>query len=169
MGHEIAATPIQLVRAFTVFANDGLIVKPRIEMPQSAAAAAPTYERVLSVRTARLTRRVLRRAVTEGTGQRADSDRYAIFGKTGTAQIADPGGGGYLEDQYVASFVCGAPFDRPRIVVGCFIHRPDVSKAYYGGTVAAPAARHVVEQTLSYLGEAPQANERPDSNHLARR
>lgn len=169
MGHEVAATPIQLVRAFAALANDGLMAQPRIIFPQSHEATAPIYERVVSSRTAGLTRRALRRAVTSGTGRRADSPLYEIFGKTGTAQIAAPDGRGYLEDQYVASFICGAPYEGPRIVVGCFIHRPDTSIAYYGGTVAAPVARRVVEQTLSYLGVPPKTSDRLDSYDLARR
>ena len=156
MGQEIAATPIQLVRAFSVFANDGLIPKPRIRLSTADRAARPIYQRVLSENTARRTRQVLRRVVTEGTGQRAESRQYAIFGKTGTAQIPDPTGGGYLEDQFVASFIGGAPVEDPCLVVGCFIHRPDRSKGYYGGTVAAPAVRQVMEQTLPYLGVPPR-------------
>jgi len=169
MGHEIAATPLQIVRAYAALADDGLAVKPRITLPLSPGAAAPIYERVVSVKTARMTRRALRGVVTGGTGHRAASRLYKIFGKTGTAQIAAPDGRGYLEDQYVASFVGGAPYDRPRIIVGCFIHRPDPSIAYYGGTVAAPAVRRVVEESLLYLGVPPLADARLDSFHLASR
>ncbi len=169
MGQEIATTPIQLVRAFSVFANDGLMVKPRIRMAQQSTAASAIYKRVLSKETAQLTRRVLRRVVTDGTGARANSSQYTIFGKTGTAQIADRARGGYLQGQYVASFVCAAPLERTRVVVGCFVHRPDRSKGYYGGTVAAPAARSVVEQTLAYLGVPPDYNDTSGSSQFVRR
>lgn len=167
MGQEISATPIQLVRAFTVFANHGQMVQPRIRLPNQDIDVAPTLKPVISESTALLCQEVLRRVVTEGTGSRANSDQYLIFGKTGTAQIADRKSGGYLKDQYVASFLCGAPFEQPRIVVGCFIHRPLKSLGYYGGTVAAPAARRVVEQTLAYLGVPPVRSETREDAQLA--
>lgn len=102
------------------------------------------------------TRQVLQRVVLEGTGRKANSKLYALFGKTGTAQLPDFKNGGYFQDQYVSSFVAGAPVNSPRLVVGCFIHKPDRSKGHYGGTVAAPAVMKVMEESLLYLGVPPQ-------------
>ena len=42
-----------------------------------------------------------------------------------------------------------------QIIVAVVVHRPNRKIGYYGGTVAAPAARAVVEQTLEYLGVLP--------------
>lgn len=161
MGQEIAVTPMQLIRAFSTIANDGILVQPTIlaQAPsESDRSATPIYERVLEPATAVTTRRVLRDVVKEGTGRRAKSRFYEIFGKTGTAQIADHDHGGYLEDQYIASFIAGAPFEQPRVTVLCVIHRPDVALGYHGGTVAAPAVRRVIEQTLAYLGVLPKTS-----------
>ena len=149
MGQEIAVTALQLVRGFCAFANGGMLVTPTIRR-LSDGREQVVYDRILSARTANITRRALRRVVTDGTGRKAKPSVYQIFGKTGTAQV--PGPGGYLPDRYTAVFVCGAPVDNPRIVVACVIHRPDKSKGYYGGTVAAPAAVRVVDQTLAYMG-----------------
>ena len=150
MGQEIAVTPLQMMTAFSAIASDGTMPQPMIR-PDAPPTQGP--RRVISPDTAATVRRVLRRAVTEGTGRKANSDQYAIFGKTGTAQV--PERGRYQPDQYVGSFVGGAPLDDPQIVVGCFIHRPDKRKGYYGGIVAAPAAKQVVERTLTYLGVPP--------------
>jgi cell division protein FtsI/penicillin-binding protein 2 len=159
MGQEVAVTALQLTRAFCTLANGGLLVTPTLtpyDTPEGAPDGTPDsapaiYERVLSRRIADHTRDVLRRVVTEGTGRKADSSLYAIFGKTGTAQVADTENGGYLEGKYNSVFVCGAPFDDPQIVVLCAIHEPTKAKGYFGGIVAAPPARAVVEQTLTYL------------------
>ncbi|MBI1338373.1 MAG: hypothetical protein GC164_15635 [Phycisphaera sp.] len=160
MGQEIAVTPMQITRAFCALANGGNLVHPTILAANQPGKNSPgsvvVYERVLTPEAAQTTRSVLRRVVTEGTGRKANSDLYAIFGKTGTAQIADRKKGGYLPGAFVGSFVCGAPLDRPRIVVGCFIHQPGEGKNHYGGTIAAPAAKRIVEQTLIYLGVTPQ-------------
>jgi cell division protein FtsI/penicillin-binding protein 2 len=160
MGQEIAVTPLQLLTAFSVFANNGFRVTPsivcRTNNPNEARyASAPIFEQVLTPQTAIATRGVLRRVVSEGTAQRANSPMYTIFGKTGTAQLADRVHGGYLQDQYISSFIGGAPTDRPVIVVSCIIHQPEKAKGYQGGTVAAPAVRAVIEQTLQYLGVQP--------------
>ena len=90
MGQEIAVTPIQMASAFTALANGGVVAKPTL-----VADASPIYQRAVGQRAADHTRKVLRRVVTEGTGKKAQSDLYRIWGKTGTAQVRDPRGGGY--------------------------------------------------------------------------
>ncbi len=155
MGQEIAVTPMQITRAFSAFANDGLMVAPSI---LAADADRPIYQRATDPATARHVRRVLRRVVTEGTGRhRANSRLYRLWGKTGTAQVPDRENGGYLDRAYTASFVCGAPLHHPQIIVTVVVHQPDPAIGYYGGTVAAPVARSVVEKTLAYLGTPPDA------------
>jgi len=167
MGQEIAVTALQLARGFCVFANGGMLVTPTIRRADPAFGGERFYDRILSAKTANLTRQALRRVVTDGTGRKVKDSAYEIFGKTGTAQV--PGPGGYLPDQYTAAFVCGAPMNEPRIVVVCVIHRPDKSKGYYGGTVAAPAAMSVVDQTLTYMGVPPRDTEQDSSRRrLAR-
>ena len=155
IGQELAVTSLQLLTGFSAIANGGYLVNPTIRLVEKSPdqlSLTTIYERVLSSDVAEHTRRVLRRVVTEGTGHRANSSLYKIFGKTGTAQIADHINGGYLEGQYVSSFLAGAPLEWPRIVVACVINQPDETIGHYGGTVAAPAARRVIEQTLAYLG-----------------
>ena len=88
------------------------------------------------------------------TGRLAQSDRYQMFGKSGTAQLPKRGARGYWDDRYVSSFIAGAPFDHPRIIVLCVIDDPDRRKGHFGGTIAGPPVRDVVEQTLNYLGVA---------------
>jgi cell division protein FtsI (penicillin-binding protein 3) len=167
MGQEIAVTPLQLARAFCVFANGGFLVAPTIRRIEPEDVGQIVYERVLAAATVESTKRALRTVITHGTGRRLKDSDYAIFGKTGTAQVAGPGG--YLPNQYTAVFVCGAPTAEPRIVVACVIQRPDKSKGHYGGVVAAPAAMRVIEKTLTYMGVAPRdVDAEQTSQQLAR-
>ena len=155
MGHGIAVTALQVTRAFCALANDGVLVNPSIEAVEPGDAArrrANITSRVLSPKVVELTRRVLAEVVVSGTGRHARSTMYDLFGKTGTAELPNLEDGGYLRDQYVSSFVAGAPVDRPRLVVGCFIHKPDRSVGHYGGVVSGPAVRSVMERSLQYLG-----------------
>ncbi|MEM8739391.1 MAG: penicillin-binding protein 2 [Planctomycetota bacterium] len=193
MGHGFAVTPLQVTRAFCAVANDGVLINPTIEsrprLDPSARPIGPPLRttslpidrrrnitaRVLSPRVAEHTRRVLGQVVTEGTGRRARSDLYDLFGKTGTAELPDLVNGGYHEDQYIASFIAGAPLESPRLVVGCFVHRPDKKIGHYGGTVSGPAVKRIMERSLQYLGvptkadsvppEAPDAPKTADALH----
>ena len=92
--------------------------------------------------------------VNEGTGKRAQLDDWQVFGKTGTANIANSDSRGYSNRDYVASFVAGAPADDPAIVVLVSIRKPNRSlgKGYTGGVVSSPVAREIIERTLKYLG-----------------
>ncbi|MCE9592218.1 MAG: hypothetical protein K8S99_17065 [Planctomycetes bacterium] len=157
MGQEVTVTPLQIARAFCTFANGGLLVSPTIRARDDSPLGqrTPVYQRVLQTATAEHAREVLRRVVTEGTGKHADSPLYTIFGKTGTAQVADKKAHGYIPDAYTSSFICGAPMEQPRLVIACVIHRPNRRKGYFGGIVAAPAARRIIEQSLIYMGVQP--------------
>jgi cell division protein FtsI (penicillin-binding protein 3) len=171
IGQEIAATPIQLITAFCVFCNEGILYRPRIVRgvigPGGETLADYSQpiaiRRVLDEQTVREFRqRALVEVVRSGTGKRAALADYQVFGKTGTAQVARPAGGGYLAGAYVGSFMCGAPSDHPRAAVLVSLYRPSAG-AYYGGTVSAPAAAAILADTLAYLRVPPQV---PDERHV---
>ncbi len=159
MGYEVGVTALQLLTAFSAIANDGVWVQPTVLADD--VVSQHVQRRAISPAVAAHTRNVLGRVVTEGTGRKARSDLYNLYGKTGTAHVANPGRRGYLHDQYVASFLAGAPLEHPEIVVLCSIHRPDKSIGHYGGTVAAPAVKLVIERTLTYLGTPANAPNAP--------
>jgi cell division protein FtsI/penicillin-binding protein 2 len=158
IGHEIAVTPVQMARAFSAFARDGTLAPVRIT---AATDQGPPFEfrrRACAESVADLTRRVLRDVVLEGTGRPAQSQRYRLFGKSGTAQLPNRQAGGYYEHRYVSSFIAGAPLQEPRIVVLCVIDDPDRSRGHFGGRVAGPIVRDIIDQTLTYLGVPPDKN-----------
>jgi cell division protein FtsI/penicillin-binding protein 2 len=152
IGHEIAVTPVQLARAFSAFARDGTLAPIRITARDTGGMPFAFRRRACDEAVAGLVRRVLRQVVIEGTGRPAQSERYRLFGKSGTAQLPDPVTGGYHEGRYVANFIAGAPYEKPRIVVLCVIDDPDKSQGHYGGRVAGPIVRDIIDETLEYLG-----------------
>ncbi|MGE5611954.1 MAG: penicillin-binding transpeptidase domain-containing protein, partial [Bacillota bacterium] len=111
---------------------------------------------------AHLVRQILSDVVVRGTAagyeRGARSKMWNLFGKTGTAHISR-GRGGYAADKINASFICGAPFEDPRIVVAFIVHEPNRSIRFgifsgrFGGGVSAPGAKRLVERTLAYLQE----------------
>ncbi len=159
MGQEVSVTPLQMVRAFSVIANGGVLLTPTVTpVLGPGSELTPPGERVLDQNVADYTRLVLRRQVVEGGGQKANSKLYDLFGKSGTAQLPNFKQGGYYQDRYVSSYIAGAPLDSPRLVVGCFIQQPDKSIGHYGGIVSGPAVMQIMEQSLMYMGVPTNAN-----------
>ena len=157
IGQEIGVTPLQLLRAYAAIANDGVLMKPYIVSdiisPQGDVVkrVAPKRERrVVSVDTAETVRDILKMVVEEGgTAQRAYIRGNLVAGKTGTAQIFDPETGRYSRNKYVSSFVGFVPADKPRIALIVVIYEPEGSA--YGGVVAAPVFKKIIEDTFAYL------------------
>ncbi len=168
-GQEVSVTGIQMVRAFCMLANGGRLVHPYVVKAMVTSDGTivdmrPSTLRVGYVIKPEVAKWVVNEALVSvinnerGTGKRARLEKWQVFGKTGTAQLASPNGPGYLENAYIASFIAGAPADDPRVVVLVSIRRPNVKlrRGYTGGTVAAPVAAEILEKTLTYLEVPPR-------------
>jgi cell division protein FtsI/penicillin-binding protein 2 len=153
MGHEIAVTPLQMVQGFCAFARDGTV--PQLQLTLARDDDVMIVRNAITPEIAALTRSTLGLVMTEGTGRRSRSKTYELFGKSGTAQLPRADGKGYFEDRYIASFIAGAPLKNPAVVVLCVIDDPDRSFGHYGGEVAGPVVRDVIDDTLAYLGVSP--------------
>ncbi|KPK33072.1 MAG: cell division protein [Betaproteobacteria bacterium SG8_40] len=148
-GHGISVSLLQLARAYTVFASDGILA-PLTFVRRDAPVPG---QRVISERTARLVRAMLE-SVTHpgGTAVKARVTGYRVAGKTGTVhKLVD---GRYAPDRYMSSFVGFAPASNPRLVVAVMIDEPS-GVHYYGGEVAAPVFREVTAGALRILGISP--------------
>jgi cell division protein FtsI (penicillin-binding protein 3) len=160
MGQGVAVTVLQMARVYAAVANGGLLVQPTLL--RGTVDARGRYEpaghgaakRVLSAQAARTLTGMLEGVVKEGgTGMRAALDDWGVAGKTGTAQVPDPKGRGYLAGAYVASFIGFAPSRHPRVVVAVVLDRP--ASGTYGGVVAAPVFREVAGYALRRMGVPP--------------
>lgn len=171
MGYEVAVTPVQMVRAFAAFCRTGERAGTLPTLRLTAASwDDPTPSllyRVLPPEVAVLARDAMRGVadnmdlLMRRRGQADAEPTYPLFGKSGTAKIARPDGRGYYE-QYVSSFVAGAPAHDPALVILVVIDDPGPeqirSRMHYGSAVAGPVVRRVTERVLPYLGvPAPQS------------
>ena len=149
-GYGISATPLQLARAYSAFANDG------VQQPVSLLALegeVSAGERVVSSQIAREVLGVLHAVTGEhGTGKKARVPGYPVGGKTGTVHKVGPGG--YIDDEYVALFAGIAPIDNPRIVTVVVINGPQ-GEAYGGGAAAAPVFSTVTRGAMRLLDIPP--------------
>ena len=165
-GYEVAATPLQLVRAYSTFANGGYLVTPHVisaveTLPGKAEAWSeidpqPGAPRIITEKTASTMREIMQGVLgPKGTAKTAASKIYQLFGKTGTAHVAagshGEAGHGYGDSDYDSSFLVGGPYAKPRLVAVVTLHKPDLKNGYYGGTVSAPAAVAIMERSLMYM------------------
>lgn len=160
-GHAISVTAIQILRAYCIIANGGSSVSPHIVKAvvddqgniRRFIYPAPLTGYVIKPEVARWIREeALVAVVNEGTGDQAKMEGIQAFGKTGTANIALPNRKGYDTANYIASFVGGAPPEKPEVMVLVSIGRPNraLGKGYSGGRVAAPVFKEIMEEILKY-------------------
>ncbi|MGE5576395.1 MAG: penicillin-binding transpeptidase domain-containing protein [Syntrophothermus sp.] len=165
-GQGLGVTPLQLLTAISAIANDGRLVKPYLVKEIRGADGRlikenqPTEIRqVLSFKTAREMRRILRSVVVNGSGKRADIEGYRVAGKTGTAQV--PEAGRYSDSKVVSSFVGFTPAEDPVIAGLVALYEP-TSQETFGGVIAAPVFRTVVADVLNYLKVPPKYEPPPE-------
>lgn len=182
MGYEVGVTPVQMVRAFSVFARRGdeSGTMPGIRLTAAGIDDRPGLvgeevfiERVFEPADAEAVREPLQAVVERMDKFRLQRDpkdvaaRYTMFGKSGTAYIActppkglkrPRGAAGYFR-QYNSSFLVAAPAEDPALVVLVVIDDPGPEavrkREHYGSAVAGPVVRRLVERVLPYLGVPP--------------
>jgi len=154
MGQEVTVTAIQLACAIAVIADNGYIVRPRIvrQITDPSGRVIKDFpvivpRRVISTDTVLKMRSALKGVVETGTGKKAKLEDYAAGGKTGTAQKVE--NGIYSPDHFVGSFIGFAPVEKPVLAVVVSIDSPH--PIYFGGDVAAPVFKNVVNDSLRYL------------------
>jgi len=149
IGQGLAVTPLHLANAMAAIANGGFLLRPFIvsEVKDSTGRIIYKGERklvreVLSPKTASWLSSIMNESVKSGTGKMARLPYVSIAGKTGTAQVAEKGE--YKKGKWVSSFAGFWPEENPDYVMLVVIGEPSKGK-YYGGDVAAPVFRRIVE------------------------
>lgn len=135
-GQGITTTPVQNVQAMTPLTNDGMLLKPYIV----SKIVDPTTGEVILENTRKETERVASTTTVQkmlqlmddcvngvgntGSGYRIESGE--LIGKTGTAQIANENGGGYLNGKkdVISSFAGIYPKNDPKYIIYASVKRP---------------------------------------------
>lgn len=141
-GQAMTATPIQMAGALSAVVNGGTYYKPRlidqtIDASGRATKVSPKIikQGVVTPKTSQEVVPLMQYVVDHHNFVPAfDQNAYIVGGKTGTAQIAKPGGG-YEEKHFNGTYVGFAGGDTPQYVIVVFIDKPTVGG--YAGTAAA--------------------------------
>lgn len=157
IGQEIGVTALQMIAATTVFANDGVLIRPqivhRILAPDGTTirdAQRQPVRQVIDATTARTMLELMRGSTDpDGTARRISIDGVAVAAKTGTAEVYDPETGAYSDEHFIASTVALAPADDPELIVYVVIDFPR-GESIYGGRIGAPAIDEMLEFLVPY-------------------
>ncbi|MHA1539884.1 MAG: peptidoglycan D,D-transpeptidase FtsI family protein [Alphaproteobacteria bacterium] len=160
-GHGIAVSPLSLVRAVAAIVNGGKLKTPRFVID---ARMQNKSRSIISTETSHKMKRLMRLAVREGTGKKANVKGYMVGGKTGTAEkVID---GKYNKSAQISSFVAAFPIDKPKYVILTMLDEPQGTKKSFGystgGWVAAPVVAKVVSKIAPLLGMPPQYQFSPE-------
>lgn len=153
-GQSFQITPIQLVTTVSSIINGGTRITPHfgVEVRETDGTLVETFsydkrEEICSGETSETMQYLLEKVVSEGGGKNAKIEGYAIGGKTATSQTLPRS-----EHRYISSFLGFAPADDPKVLVIAIINNP--KGTYYGGLIAAPVVKEIMENILPYLDKS---------------
>jgi len=141
-GQGLATTPINIVRGFAALANGGYLVTPHLataiekENGDREMLVFEKGEPILRPETSATITHMLVKVVDEGYDR--GLEHYSVAAKTGTAQIARPGGLGYYEDRNLHSLIGYFPATKPRFLVYFFNYYPKNNGQFAIQTLADP-------------------------------
>jgi len=145
-GYGIRANLMQLMRAYSVFNNNGKMVTPQIvgsiidEYHQEKKLEPFESIKVLKSSTAQRVKKILIKTVNKGTGRKAITPGLIIGGKTGTAHIVEKG---VYVRKYNTAFMGFANDKNHDYTIGVIVVQP--KKSQFAAQTAVPVFKGAVE------------------------
>ena len=162
-GQSSTVTPIQMIQGMTAILNGGKMKKPyvvdEITDPETGEVIhdgkETTVRQVIPKEAADKTQEEINTLVggSENHNSQYLLDDYEVAGKSGTAQIIDPEGGGYMDGDYefLTSFLGYAPEDDPEVIVYYGIKLASKNKSDTWDYGVMHGFNPLMERTLKYL------------------
>ena len=151
-GQGIEMTPLQILKAFSAFANNGLLVDPYII---EGSHDGKRQRQIISPKAATQITSMLISVVQTGYAKTAQIPGYHVAGKTGTAQISWSALGvaksGY-SDKTIQSFIGYAPAFDPRFLILVKLDDPGTRTAEYS---AVPIFHDLAKYIIDYYQIPP--------------
>lgn len=160
-GQGVQVTALQLAAAFSSVINGGTYYQPTLVDKYIHSNGSITYNQPKVLETHTVSPKVstemyplLENVVTtylhEGFGFMSFPSQYMVGGKTGTAQIAQPGGG-YYANKYNGTYIGFVGGDKPQYVIDVFNIQPNVpgyAGSYGGQPVFADIAHMLINDSF---------------------
>ena len=150
-GQSFQITPLQLLRAISSVINGGELITPhfgtKIIDENGNIIEELNYEkgrRTVSEEVSEQMKVILESVVSEGTGNKTYIPGFRIGGKTATSEKLPRRSG-----KYIASFCAFSPAENPQVIALVLIDEPQ--GVYYGGQVAGPVMKELLENILPYM------------------
>ncbi len=157
-GQGVNVNVMQMMQAYSSLANNGQMVKPQLvdKITDSNGKTLKGYEikkvgsKIYSNKTKKVVLANMKRVLNKqsGTGNAYKMGNADIAVKTGTAQIANPKGGGYLkgDSNYIFSVVGVYPTKDPRYCIYLTIKQPHLA-----GTTAEKILASIFKPMMSRI------------------
>lgn len=158
-GQGVAITPLQMIRAHAVLANGGHLVTPHvvsaIEYPSGLKKQLdwPVTGQLIKPETQTAITKMLITVFDNYNNGKLKFDHYSIAAKTGTAQIAKPGGG-YYGDRNLHTFMAYFPANNPRFIVFLYNQYPK-NGAQFSSETLLPPFSELAKFLFSYYDVPP--------------
>jgi len=145
-GYGFSTNLLNLAHAYLLFSNQGKMVPLSIIKLDDV----PEGEQLIKPEIAHAVLQMMETVVSrEGTAVKAKIPGYRVAGKTGTVHKTKRGG--YEENTYLTFFAGIVPVSNPDLVMVVLVNEPSRG-VYYGGLVAAPVFKEVMEEALRLRG-----------------
>ncbi|MCE9559614.1 MAG: penicillin-binding protein 2 [Armatimonadetes bacterium] len=158
-GQGMKATPASLASAFSMIANEGFQMRPRLlKSIDGKEQPIRKGKQIVKPAIANYVLQLMESVIDGegGTGSKLKIPGYRLAGKTGTAQKVGAAGGGY-----VANFVGFVPAQKPKAMILVMIDHPQGD--YYGGSVSGPVFKELARDVIQHFRIQPQVSTLPEA------
>ncbi|PNV84044.1 MAG: penicillin-binding protein 2 [Sulfurimonas sp.] len=153
-GYGMRANLMQLIKAYSVFNNNGRMVTPKIvecfvdNYAKEIMIPQEEQKQVIKSSTAHRIKKILIKTVDEGTGVKAQTDGLEVGGKTGTAHIVESK---EYVNEYNTAFLGFSNDKQNRYTIGVIVVRP--KKSQFAAQTAVPVFKNIIDILVeeSYL------------------
>ena len=149
IGYALTMTPLQIAKAYSVIANEGMVINPRINKD----LLTQKYKSKKYKSSFKKAREVIKKVVESGTGRNAALKGYTVGGKTGTAEVYNKK---YNKNKHNSLFAGIIPISEPKLVIVVVINEPENKpNQFYGSFVSAPVFKRIASDSLRILNISP--------------
>ena len=124
-GHGITTTLLQLAKAYSIIANGGYNVQPKLIKETKKIKKKKILDQKVSEKILPILRKIV--TTKEGTASLANVPGYEIGGKTGTAQKSISG---IYTKKKINSFISVFPISKPKFVLAVMLDEPKLNENY---------------------------------------